>query len=93
MRGRVGAGNVVASLASFLAIHALQEPLRLMCSTHAEGGPTSHGNEAADGLANKGKHCNEMEGVWTHVTASEDYEGIVQFTEGKSVRRRLLQQR
>ena len=57
-----------------------------------KGGPTSHGNEAADGLANKGKHCTEMEGVWTHVTASEDYEGVVQFTEGKSVRRRLLQQ-
>ena len=38
------------------------------------------------------KHCTEMEGVWTHVTASEDYEGVAQFTEGKSVRRRLLQQ-
>ena len=46
-----------------------------------KGGPISHGNKAADSLANKGKHCNEMEGVWTHVTASEDYEGVVQFTE------------
>ena len=43
-----------------------------------KGGPTSHGNEAADALADKGKQCNDMEGVWIHVTSTPDYEGTVQ---------------
>jgi ribonuclease HI len=59
---------------------------------HSEekGGPRSHGNEAADNLANKGKTCKENEGTWMHVTASTDFEGDVQWTENRAVKRRLL---
>jgi ribonuclease HI len=55
-----------------------------------KGGPRSHGNEAADDLADKGKHCSEMDGTWMHVTASTDYDGEVQMTEHRAVKRKLL---
>ena len=59
---------------------------------HSEerGGPRSNGNEAADSLADKGKQCSGNDGTWTHVTASNDFEGDVKWTESRKVKRRLL---
>ena len=55
-----------------------------------KGGPISHGNEAADALADKGKKCGETEGVWIHVTSTQDYDGVVRHTADNRTQRQLL---